>query len=82
MQIRTNLFCLYWKDLIGELLHSWFCILLLVHAFSLRKMVLFICRATLDMDDVKQLCIIFRDVKQIDSEKITNQRENEPSNFI
>lgn len=45
-------------------------------------MVLFIFMATLDMDDVKQLCIIFRDVKQIDSEKITNQRENEPSNFI
>ena len=34
------------------------------------------------MDDVKQLCIIFRDVNQIDSEKITNQKENEPSNFI
>jgi len=35
----------------------------------------------LGMDD-KQLCIIFRDVNQIDSEKITNQKENEPSYFI
>jgi hypothetical protein len=30
----------------------------------------------------KQLCIIFRDVNQIDSAKITNQKENELSNCI
>jgi hypothetical protein len=34
------------------------------------------------MDDIKQLCIIFRDVNHIDSENITIQKENEPSNFI
>lgn len=44
-------------------------------------MILFIIMTTFRYD-VKQLCIIFRDVNQIDSVKITNQKENEPSNFI